>query len=60
MNRTRLRIANGTLPSHRADPVAAPGGPHDSRDAWLRPGSPGFRASPQAIGEAYAAAIPGA
>jgi len=48
MNRTRLRIADGTPPSDRADPVGAAGGPDDSRDAQVHPGSPGFRASPQA------------
>jgi hypothetical protein len=47
MKRATLRTANGTL-SDGTNPVAAPGGPHDSRDPWLRPGSPGFRASPQA------------
>jgi hypothetical protein len=48
MNRTRLRTANGTPPRDRADPAGAPGGPDDSRDGWLHPGSPGLRASPQA------------
>jgi len=48
MNRTRLRIANGTPPSDRVDPLDAPGGPQDSRDPWLHPGSAGFPASPQA------------
>jgi hypothetical protein len=48
MNRTRLRIANGTPPSDRVDPLDAPGGPHDSRDPWLHPGNAGFPASPQA------------
>lgn len=42
------RIATSTpLPEH-TNPVDAPDSPHDSRDPWLRPGSPGFRASPQA------------
>jgi hypothetical protein len=41
------RTANGTLPE-RTKPVAAPDGPHDSRDPRLRPGSPGFHASLQA------------
>lgn len=48
MNRIRLSTANGTPPSDRAGPVGAPDGPHDSRDACLHPGSPGFRTSPQA------------
>ena len=42
------RTANGTPPPGRANPVPAADGPHDSRDPWLRPGSPGFQASPQA------------
>ena len=42
------RTASGTPPPERTDPVAAPDGPHDSRDPWLRPGSPGFHASPRA------------
>ncbi len=48
MKRATLRTANGTPPPDRAIPTTAPGGPHDSRDPWLRPGSPGFRASAQA------------
>ena len=42
------RIASGTSLPVRTVSVAAPDGPHDSRDPWLRPGSPGFRASAQA------------
>jgi hypothetical protein len=42
------RTASGTPLPERRNPVAAPDGPHDSRDPWLRPGSPGFRASPKA------------
>jgi hypothetical protein len=48
MTRETLRTANGTPSPDRANPTTAPGGPHDSRDPWLRPGSPGFRTSPQA------------
>lgn len=42
------RTVNGTPPQDGRDAIAAPDGPHDLRDPWLRPGSPGFRASPQA------------
>jgi hypothetical protein len=42
------RTASGTPLPERTNPVAAPDDPHDSRDPWLRPGSPGFPASPQA------------
>lgn len=45
MKRATLRTANGTPPPDRAIPTTAPARPHDSRDPWLRPGSPGFRAS---------------
>lgn len=42
------RTATSMALPERTDPVAAPDSPHDSRDPWLRSGSPGFRASPQA------------
>jgi hypothetical protein len=48
MTRETLLTGNGTPPPDRANPATAPGGPHDSRDPRLRPGSPGFRTSPQA------------
>lgn len=47
MTRATLHTATGPPLSERLNPVAAPDGPHDARDPWLRPGSPGFRASPQ-------------
>ena len=40
--------ADGASLPQRMNPVATPDGPHDSRDPRLRPGSPGFHASPQA------------
>src|ERR1700691_5436553 len=48
MQRATLRTATGTPRPGHANPTTAPGGPHDSRDPWLRRGSPGFRASAQA------------
>src|ERR1700728_762695 len=48
MKRATLRTANGTPSPGRANPTTVPGGRHDSRDPWLRPGSPGFCASAQA------------
>ena len=48
MTRATLRTATGTPLPDRTKTVAAPDGPHDSRDPWLRPGNPGFRASPKA------------
>jgi hypothetical protein len=48
MTRVTPRTAAGTPLPERTNPVSTPDGPHDSRDPWLRPGSPGFRGSPQA------------